>query len=385
MKNQLKTTKKVLINNAVPLNCGDAALLTALYTQLKQKGYQIQIATHNYTASKKAYPNLPFVKELLSHKLFIKLPFLKKHFLHIAFHFSDAYKNADVIIGCPGGYINSFYNIKSSLASYKIAHKKGKKTAIYAQSVGPLNSEDSLWFTETLKNNLDFILVRDQVSTNTLKSLKIDTNKYLQTKDAAFLLPYNIEKNTQTNKIAISVREWSFENKNQQDFIEMIQKMTLYICNDLNKDVEFISTCQGLETYKDDSILALKIKSRLPQNIQNRVTVNQDFHTLNELSSLFKNFDWVIGTRLHMCILSLLQGVPAFNISYEIKGKECYNYLKLAEYSIDYNESTHNALNQLKNFANNQQVITDKLTTTIPKIHKEVLNDFDLFNNKMFY
>ncbi len=376
--------QKVLINNAVPLNCGDAALLIALYRQLVKKGHEVQIASYNYNDVIAKYPELPIVKELLLHRIFHKIPWAKKLLFPFAFNRSKAYQKADVIIGCPGGYVNSFYNIQNSLSSYRIAFAKKKKTAIYAQSIGPLHSADQKWFKNFVTTSLNYLMVRDEVSNNFMQQLNIPNNKYSLSKDAAFMLPYNLKTKTTTNKVAISVREWNHEDRNTDDYILMIQQMVGYICNDLNKEVVFLSTCQGLNNYKNDAVLAQKIKNGLPKEIQNFVSVNKNYHTLNQLTEQLRLFDFVIGTRLHMCILSMINGVPALNISYEIKGKECYNYLGLDAYSIDYNEPLNNALSCLKNFVKQQQQIQTTLTKVIPKVHDETLQDFEHFYNNLF-
>lgn len=67
-----------------------------------------------------------------------------------------------------------------------------------------------------------------------------------------------------------------------------------------------------------------------------------------------------LGTRLHMCILSMLSGVPAFNISYEVKGRECYKMMGLSQYSIDYNTGPEKGLIAVGQFINN----IDKLRNT---------------------
>ncbi|MFO5361513.1 polysaccharide pyruvyl transferase family protein, partial [Salmonella enterica subsp. enterica serovar Stanley] len=58
---------------------------------------------------------------------------------------------------------------------------------------------------------------------------------------------------------------------------------------------------------------------------------------LNDLQALIRQYDFIIGTRLHMCLLAWINNVPAFNISYEEKGRESYRYLGLDAYTIDFN------------------------------------------------
>src|SRR5699024_1449353 len=137
-------------------------------------------------------------------------------------------------------------------------------------------------------------------------------------------------------KVAISVREWNFDGRDKSTYYNLITNIVTYFYNE-GFEVTFLSTCQGIPSYRDDSIIANEIFNSLPKNIKERVIVDGQYYNVFELRERLKDYDYVIGTRLHMCILSWLSSVPAFNISYEEKGKESYEYLKLSKFSIDYN------------------------------------------------
>ena len=152
-------------------------------------------------------------------------------------------------------------------------------------------------------------------------------------------------------------------------------------------DVEFISTCQGVENYVDDSKTALIIQESLikkNQSFQNRVHVDSKFYTFFELMDLLNSrYTFVVGTRLHMCILSLINGTPAFNISYEIKGKYCYEYLGYQDYSVDFNETTQEVSTKFDSFLNNISNIKDSLYETILPVYEESVESLNIFLEKM--
>jgi polysaccharide pyruvyl transferase WcaK-like protein len=91
----------------------------------------------------------------------------------------------------------------------------------------------------------------------------------------------------------------------------------------------------------------------------------------------------VIGTRLHMCLLALLSEIPAFNISYERKGKEAYNYLKMNNYSCDYNEESSVAMEKFKTFVSEQLNIRKELSHTVYEKHISAQNNLDFFMNSL--
>ena len=378
-----KTDKiSILINNVVPLNNGDVALFYALYSKLIAAGFQVKIATYYYKLAKELYPNLPFVEEIGQHKIFMKLPFLKPLLLPLLFFFSKHYREADVIVGTPGGYINSNYNIKNSLSIYKVAKHFGKKSVIYSQSVGPLNKKDALFFQKLMNTSISYIFVRDQFSFDVLTDLNISKEQFKLTKDAAFLLDFKELESKQLKKVAISVREWNFDGRSRNDFIKMINAF-VQKCVDKGFTIEFISTCQGLANYKDDAKLAQEIYNNLDATLQDKITVLTDYYLFEDFYKKLEEYEFVIGTRLHMCITSLTKNIPAFNISYEVKGKECYKYLKLEEYSIDYNEDIEKAVQTFTNFIDKTNEIRTHLKIMMPKINEESNADFNYFKRKI--
>ncbi len=374
--------QKVLINNVVPLNNGDVALFSTLYKQLLKAGFSVQIATYYYKLAKEKYPDFPFVKDLGQSKIFIKLPFLKQYVLPFLYLMSKPYRNAAIIIGAPGGYVNSNYSIRNNILIFKIAKFFGKKTAIYSQSVGPLDKKDSIFFKKLLENSIDYLYVRDSYSNAELIRINANKTKFKQTKDAAFLLGFKEVKVNNNKKVAFSVRKWDYDGRSMETYKKMIAKLAM-ITIDKGYTIDFLSTCQGLKSYKNDAIVAQEIYELLASNYQNKITVLTEYYLFDELYNKIEEYQFVLGTRLHMCILSLTKGIPAFNISYEIKGKECYNYLELEKYSIDFNETTEKAVTSYLNFIEEKDTIRKKLKEIIPKLHKEAKEDFDFFIDKL--
>ena len=374
--------EKILLVNAIPLNNGDAALVFSLYHKLVKKGHQVKIATYYYREVKKQYPDYPFVKELGQHFIFTKLPFLKFILLPFLFLFSKEHRKSAIIIGVPGGYINSNYRIKSSLHVFKIAKLLGKKTAIYAQSVGPLNTKDSLYLKKLLFNSIDYLMLRDSYSYETIKNLNILESKYSLTKDAAFLLESAVNLSQKSKRVAFSVREWNYDNRNRKKYINLIKSL-LQLIVDNGYEITLLSTCQGIDSYKNDALLAEEICNTLSEKTQKHILLDKKYYKFDDFYNTFREFDFVVGTRLHMCILALTNYIPAFNISYEIKGKETYSYLGLEKYSIDYNDDIDKSVLHLQDFIKNLPKIAVYLENKIPEIRKEVINDFEKFYKKM--
>lgn len=325
---------KVLIENAVPLNNGDAALIFSVGDSLEKIGANVYYSTFNLDKAIEKYPQKKWLRSSLDSKL-IKVPFIGFILLAVKMYISKKSQNFDAIISAPGGYINSYYGFKRKVQLiylYKKIHKTN--TYMYSQSVGPLNFKDQKVMKKYIKY-FDIFYVRDDISMSRMTDLNINQN-VVQTKDAAFLLGTINKLKTNNKKIAISVREWKHDSRNEYDYMNLIKNITYYFIKK-GYEVTFLSTCQGENTYTNDSDFARKIFNELSNDVRSQVIVDSRYYNLYELREELTKFDFTIGTRLHMCILSWLSGTPALNISYEEKGKECYKYLNLEDYTIDYN------------------------------------------------
>ncbi|WP_407856509.1 polysaccharide pyruvyl transferase family protein [Enterococcus hailinensis] len=339
--------KNVLIDNCVPLNNGDAALVFGLSNALKKKNYKIEFSCLNYTQVKSKYPEYRWHKSRIG-TFFYRACFWKNKFTFIwklytfinLVFLKNEYKKADNIISAPGGYIHSYYGIEARMFILYICKKWLKKqVGIYSQSIGSLSDRDKRFFYKYGKD-LDYILVRDELSYNRALSYGNFKNLVL-TKDAAFLLG-QLTKSNFTNKnkdkqVAISVREWAKEGRSMDSYFNLIDRIVKRVLS-YGYKITFLSTCQGIDDYVDDSIVAKEFINKYGYADNAMVAVDDSYHTLEELQQLIQdNFEFVIGTRLHMCILSIINGVPALNISYEEKGRECYKYLDIEEFSVDFN------------------------------------------------
>lgn len=357
------------------------ALVVALHGQLVARGYDVTIATFHYDFLKTKYPDLPLIRELIDYRFLKGGTFVKKLFLQINFFFNKAYRDHDVFIGCPGGYMNSYYGLKRCLLALVEAKKRLKKTAVYSQSVGPLNDRDRKLLTKYSKL-IDVILVRDDYSQQCISSIPC-YSKVFQTKDAAFLLkPRTSNAAPDCKTVAVSVREWNHDNRSMEDYYNMIKSFCITVL-EKGYHIEFISTCQGVKNYRDDSVIASTIRDLIVHqhpSFSQLITINTGYHTYFELADMLNTrYCFAIGTRLHMCILSLINGIPAFNISYEVKGIECFRYLGLENYSADFNEPPESASEKLSSFIVNHKSIQGSLLDRLLPVHRESMGALEGF------
>lgn len=377
---------KVLIDNCVPLNNGDAALVFSL----KQKfgNDQVHLSTLNFDDVEEKYPKFHWIPSYINtsfYKFSRRVPLMNlvwKSLIAIKLlSKNNPYNKSDVIISAPGGYIHSYYGIESRLFILYFCKKYLKKTVgIYSQSIGNLNEKDRKYLVKYGKN-LDFILTRDEISYN--RATTYGLNNIELTKDAAFMLNTNatVPNNVEDNRVAISLRGWSKEGRNKGDYFTLINSLVESLLSKGYK-IDFLSTCQGIEGYVDDSIEAKQFLKEYKYEGNINITVIDKYFTLDELQDQIKNYKFIFGTRLHMCILALINGVPAFNISYEEKGKECYKYLQIEKFSVDYNETNINE--NIESFLNLKFSEKERIFNRVKEVSDEQNVIFGSLKEKYF-
>ena len=377
--------KKVLIANAVPTNNGDAALVFALRDKLIESGYEVVISTLKKNVVEKLYPDVTWIKSeyeynRIERKLVFLFPKFREKLLEFKIRRNKIYSDIDIVISAPGGYINSYYGIEDRIYFMKyLKELYNHKLIMYSQSVGPLNDRDNIILKDNM-NMFDLFMVRDEASFKNVSEF----SNVIKTNDAAFLLnPMKLKEDIKTNTVGISVREWGHDGRDKDKYKELI-KSIVYECVKNGYDLEFISTCQGLDGYVDDSKIAQEIVDELEDNeIRKKIVINKRYNNLTELRERISTFEFVIGTRLHMCILSILAGVPAFNISYEVKGRECYKILGLSEYSIDYNEDKEKGIESVKKFIDSNIKLKGVYSEKAYEMNKQAKEYFEYMKSKL--
>lgn len=365
---------KIVIFNSVPLNGGDEALLRAtllglntrypdaevsvLCSQLakcREHLPDIKLLGDLHVALRGKVPMWPFVSNL-------KLQFLNK-FSADSFFWSAEEKEsmkvlleADLILSAPGGYLHDFYFLSSRLTILEWLADMGKDVVIFAQSVGPFWKNSTKKRMKALLPKMKAVLVRESFSAAHLDEIGLDSANYTVTADAAWLWrdyarELYREHTASTHKIAICIRNWPTENDQiEQTISKTIALVEHLLKSNQSREVTFLSTCQGIEDYIDDSIHGEKVRNGISDSLKSRCSVIKERLTPRDLISRYSTFDAYIGMRLHGAILSMLGGTPAMNLGYEDKTKGIYKQMSLTDFQIDYDASAEDWISCADNF-----------------------------------
>lgn len=376
--------KKVIVENTVCLNTGDAAILLAIRHILKsaydgELRFQVfdsqpEVASRLYP--KRDYPDIE-IRKLLSESIFkypyddnrlknLAKPIYNRLALSALRHYGksraldetmfdaedrrslDMYREADLVITTGGTYLVENYNLERRLNQFRIDALFGKDPVFFTQSLGPFDKDYNRRELKPVFARSPLILLRDERSRQHLRDLVDDPDKCHVVADSVFALAdkkrieailSSGEATVPTGRVGISVRHWNYVNDGADGmgrYMDSVREVATRLVRDHGKQVTFVSTCQGVPEYAhDDSKTARAIVSGLAPEIAQHVTVDPSFHTPEQLMELVKGFDFVVATRMHMMIMSLCVGVPVLPIAYEFKTKELAKRVGVADLLLD--------------------------------------------------
>jgi colanic acid/amylovoran biosynthesis protein len=352
-----------LITNSVPLNGGDEALLRALSTALVRRwpDSEITVLCKDMELCRKQLPDLHLESDLE----FANTEESRRNTL-------ACYRAADVVLSAPGGFLHDHYSIEERLQGFEVALQLAKPLILVGQSIGPFWKRQSLKRVRQVLNQASSICLRDQISSQHLTKCGVDPSRIRITADAAFLwhrvAPEMFKPRSASNirLIGLSFRVWPLGDQvGLEQTIAKGEQLCRHILRDSNKEILFLSTCQGIPGYVDDSQIALQIRSRLPHDLQVRCCIDRARYGPMELMRALGQCDAFIGMRLHACILAMLAGVPAMGLGYEDKTEEIFRQMGLESYQIPFTTDAQSWIEKAVYFLANVSGIRDQLAQAL--------------------
>lgn len=212
-------------------------------------------------------------------------------------------KRSDILISGGGGLLQDKTSSRSLyyyLWIIRTAQKLHKKTAILAQGIGPINNAINKKIIGRIINKVDLITVRDEVSKEILEECGVRQDIYV-TGDLGFLYK-GYENGFNDRGFVIA----SFGKHPNPPSFETIMNI-----------LNFVTVATGL------SIYLVPLYPAQDLEISNKIKEVTGFKILTlpykALPSLFKKSELAIGTRYHLVVLSISNGVPCITFSYDPK------------------------------------------------------------------
>lgn len=363
-------------------NKGDAAILSVLLGQLREAfpKSNIKISIFDDIRANKMFEGFETISSFLYlayctyHHAFAKTIYSLYiilatiiwasvlRFFHINLDFilkasvrqvAHEFKKADLIVPIGGGYIRATPTLKDTFALILLLHPillsiiLKKPVILYSQSIGPFFNVFQKTITKLVLNHTKLILVREDNTLATLKSIGIKDQLVVRSVDAGFLFqadtPYSLQDIIPSasikNKtlVGITVRQWMKKTKQeayQKAIVDFIDEVTK------DKNIMFVFIPQVSSTLHNDD--DRDIATAITNGIKNKdqvinLTGIYDHH---QVKALYSDLDFIVGTRFHSVIFSLTAFVPALAIEYEYKTSGIMKDLDLSEWVIPIEDVT---------------------------------------------
>lgn len=403
-----RTINNIVIINSVPINGGDEALLKATMSIVNDhfENAHISVLCNNPTLYKQYLPHVNLnwdweysfftadsgqVNWLFKAKR--KLRFILHKFFQLSYHSAlskslaskrerevgDIFENADVVISSAGGYFHDFYGFERRLSTLEYIRDVFKKPYfIFYQSVGPFWETKNYRRLNEVFNGAEKVILRENFSYKHLKGIDYHCDNVVVSNDIAFYLNKEygkpVDSSRTLKKIAINFRAWNYEVESQHTIDKAVM-----LCEKLlnaGYELSFISTCQGVDGYTNDTDYFYEIIDRLDPKQKQLIKIHNDKLSLEDFLSTISGFDAYIGMRLHGAILALIAGVPVLNIAYEDKSLGIFQSLKLDSCSFSFKESIDLWFSKVDDFILNYPSYLDSINEKRRQAEAIVSKDF---------
>jgi colanic acid/amylovoran biosynthesis protein len=254
----------------------------------------------------------------------------------------ELYRRADAVFSAPGGYLHDNYPISARLDGLEIALDLQKPVFLLGHSIGPFRKARSIRRCPTILNRAARIVVRERFSLDHLRDCGVRCDHVSLAADLAFAVAARKPDLFQSRagpirRIGLCLRRWPLRDiwgtrRMRDKGIEFCS----WLMRDPSIELVFVSTCQGVPGYIDDSRIALEIVAALPPSLRSRCIVARERRAPEALIRFFHGLDACISMRMHGCILAMLAGTPAMALDYELKSIGMYEMMGLENYHVDF-------------------------------------------------
>ncbi len=229
---------------------------------------------------------------------------------------------SELVLSGGGGLLQDVTSLKSLIYYLRIpflAKCLRKKTMIFAQGIGPIQTKRGKFYTKLVLNHfVDKITVRDQESKKLLQELGV--RKQIDvTADMAFLLDSNLALKTDALSEKYGIKKgkcYGIVLRNWNGISPLLPLLGKAI-SEFSNSMSLIPVLLSFQSSMDNGImLTLQKEVSVPSLCITDPLLPQEF--LNIIS----NFEFLIGMRYHALVFSSLCRVPFGGIAYDPKVKQ---------------------------------------------------------------
>lgn len=248
---------------------------------------------------------------------------------------------ADLVLSSAGGFLHDeapFSSLLPHLFLIGISVLLNKPTILYAQSIGPLKHTLIRYLVKKVLSEVNMIILREEISLRELQELNIRKPKVFVTTDASFALRrfLKIRHRTSTEsymRIGITViGKWKdYDPHKYNNYICAMAEAIDYLTEKHKATIVFLPQRLARIDYRTAQQVYHLVRNK------KHVVLDTSDYTPEELMEVIADLDFMIGTRLHSCILSLVVGIPIIAIEYQPKTSGVMQMLLLDNWIIPIN------------------------------------------------
>lgn len=229
-------------------------------------------------------------------------------------------RKADLLISGGGSLLQDVTSGRSIiyyLGLIWLARRFGKRTMIFAQGIGPINSRSMRTLTRKVLNQVDLITVRDAASRTYLRKLGVDRPESRVTADPSFAVPPAPEEEAEelltaagapsnVPLIGVALRPW----QEHPNWLPAIVRGLDSAAARLGAGIVFLPM-------QRDHDLTMAVRVAADMSVPSAVISSQ--LTPAQVLAIIGRMSLVVGMRLHALIFAASMDVPFIGISYDPK------------------------------------------------------------------
>jgi colanic acid/amylovoran biosynthesis protein len=194
----------------------------------------------------------------------------------------------------------------------------GKKTVIYAESMGPFRSKLTSYLSRLIFNKVDLITVREKISLKYLDQIGVNKARVVLTGDPAFLLkPTAVPlEDVRAPVVGVSVnpdmlryfsRRFGESNgSKRENYAKLMAHSIDYLIE--HYGVSVLLFAHVIRPDSDDIRMSEDVYNRVLH--KDHVRLVRNYYTADEIKGAISTCDLFLGSRMHATIASISTGVP---------------------------------------------------------------------------
>jgi colanic acid/amylovoran biosynthesis protein len=254
-----------------------------------------------------------------------------------------------------------------------VANYLGKPLVMFPNSVGPFKTRLGLLMSKLALNNFDSIIVRDSVSFNLLKKLRV-VPKMVLTSDAALLFSADPKVPVQkfsSPSIGVSIGVYN-QSLSEEDFQKFMAENAAAL--DRIVDLYDLDVCffpHFITGFENDDFEVSKIVMGMMKN-RDRARVFK-IDSLDEFKLCLEQMKLLISSKMHPMVLATSGYVPTVCIAYDHKQTGFLNDLGLTEYLIPLKDvDSETIVSKVGKVLEDRKKIIELLKNKIPVLQKGI-------------